>query len=808
MAKGSDHLSVAHDQLVEFLQRYPSISIARSSGTPPDEYEILYNLHAYTLGPSGIRIERRHRVAIKLPLGFPHFAPEVRALTPLFHPAITEDHIAVEAQWNKKPSLPDLVLHVAEMITGHICSLDDPANPKAAHWYKTHRKELPLDTPIVATAAENNPVLLLEEEFDPALNLDEEIHGADAVGTIDELDDAASEAAIEEVRDLLARNQLYTLHKCLADLPPDLWFPEREEAEFRVQEVREKVAPLFAQAQQMEEEGRYGKAMECTHAILALMPDEPAALALAQRLQQSSFITDSLTDTLNEQEASTPGQADLPRGKTPAAAPETPKPPPPREPKRPLLPEDFPLRRVLLAVLGVLFLLWGGMYVMYDWSTLSRIQEGIRAGQEQLAAKRYVEAKNSLERARQATGELTLLFFREGGLKRKIDALLNSPELAEGMRGRVLYQGKYVDEAVAKALQELPPMEQQAQALLEQKRYDAALELYTKALRRISAQPMPEERERLGNHIRTIEVERLLVRAAEAEQKQNWNMVMDLYRQAETKAQQAPTALAQQLSRKVAQQQTASQLRQSVAQALDAMDSNRLETARAQLQEAERLLAADPKAISAQDAARLEAVRVQLRLYAILPAAKRAFETRKWGEAVSLYQQAADILHSGSPEVQAALQEAREKVERTLELSRINQMLAEVATAEGQKDWPTVVRQENAVIERIAAGRFAKDPELVALGQGLTERLAKHRLELGRYEKGKWLEKRALDFFRASYPNFQESAATEPKARFVRREGGKQIFELSCLDNSGGRASKLVLLYAFDERTGQWAPFK
>lgn len=808
MAKGSDHLSAAHDQLVEFLQRYPSISIGKSSGTPPDEYEILYNLRAYTLGPSGIRIERRHRVAIKLPLGFPHFAPEVRALTPLFHPAITEDHIAVEAQWNKKPSLPDLVLHVAEMITGHVYSLDNPANPKAAHWYKTHRKELPLDTPIVATAAEENPVLLLEEEFDPALNLDEEIRGADAADTTDALDDAASEAAIEEVRDLLARNQFYTLHKCLADLPPGLWFPERDEAEFRVQEAREKVAPLFAQAQQLEEEGRYGKAMECTHAILALMPDEPAALALAQRLQQSSFITDSLTDTLNEQEASTPDQTGLSQGKAAAAGPETPEPPPPKEPKRPLLPEDFPLRRILLAVLGVLFLLWGGMYAMYDWSTLGRIQKDIRAGQEQLAARRYVEAKNSLDRARQATGELTLFFFREGSLKRKIDALLNSPELAEGIRGRVLYQGKYVDEAVAKALQELAPMEQQAQALAEKKRYDAALELYNKALRRIGAQPLPEEKERLGNRIRTLEVDRLLARAAEAEQQQHWNTATDLYRQADTKAQQAPAALAQQLSRKVARQQTAAQLRQTLAQALDAMDSNRLNTARAQLQEAERLLAADPQAISAQDAAQLEAVRVQLQLHAILPAAKRAFETRKWEEAVTLYQQAADVLHSGGPEVQAALQEARDRVERTLELSRINQILAEVATAEGQKDWPTVVRREHAVIERIAAGRFAEDPEMAALRQGLTERLGKHRLELDHYEKGRWLEKRALDFFRASYPNFQESTATEPKARFIRREGGKQIFELSCLDSSGGRASKLVLLYAFDERTGQWAPVR
>ncbi len=805
MAQGSDHLSVAHDQLVEFLQQYSSIAIAKTSGTPPDEYEIVYSLRAYTLGQNGIRIERKHRIAIKLPLGFPHFAPEIRALSPLFHPEIAEDRILVEAQWNKKPSLPELVLHVAEMITGHVYSLDNPANPAAARWYKDHRKELPLDTPIATAAAEENPVLLLEEEFDPAFNLDEEIH-SQGVDAPDLLDDADNEAAIEEIRDLLARNQLYTLHKRLADLPPGLWFPERDEAEFKVQEARKKVAPFFAQAQRLEEEGRYGKAMECTHAILALMPDEPAAQALAKRLQQSSFITDSFTDTLNDQEVATPAPA---RSATPAAAAsasEAPKAVPPKEPRRPLLPEDFPLRRILVAVLAVLLLLWGGMYGMYDWSTLSRIKAGMEEGRQQLQAKRYVEAKNTLERARQATGELTLLSFREGSLHRQIDALLDSPEFKEGTQGRVLYQGKYVDEAVAKALQEMAPLEQQAQALAEKKRYDAALGLYNKALRRISSQPLPEDRERLGNRIRTLEVEKLLALAAEAEQEKNWNSAMDLYRQARVLVQQSPADVAQQLGPRVTQELSGAQLRQTLAQALDAMEKNRLNTAREQLQQAEQLFAADPQAISTQDAAQLEAARVQLQMYAILPAAKQAFESKKWEQAVTLYQQAADVLRTGGPEVRAALQEAQDKVERTLELSRINQMLGEAATAEGKRDWPTVVRQENAVIARIAKGRYAKDPELAALGQQLTERVAGHRVELDRHEKSKWLEKRAPEFFRARYPNFQEAAMSHPQARFVRREGGKQIFELSCLDNSGGRASKLVLLYAFDEGTRQWAP--
>ena len=58
-------------------------------------------------------------------------------------------------------------------------------------------------------------------------------------------------------------------------------------------------------AKKQEDAGNYGKAVEYAQAILARIPDHPDAQALAQRLQQSSFITASLTDALSEQESAT-----------------------------------------------------------------------------------------------------------------------------------------------------------------------------------------------------------------------------------------------------------------------------------------------------------------------------------------------------------------------------------------------------------------------------------------------------------------------------------------------------------------------
>lgn len=794
MTTGPEHLAAEHKQLVKFLDLYPSISIVGINGEPPDEYEIAYNLRGYTSTEKGIEVTRNHRIQITLPFGYPHAAPVVKALTPLFHPAINQNDISVEAQWGRKPSLSELILYIAEIITAHIYDVENSVNEEASRWYEAHKKDLPLDTASIVNMEEDGLIGLLEGEFDPALNLREELSS-----DLDQYNDAE----IDEIRDLLARNQLYTAAKRLADLPPDLWFPERGEAEHRLETARQEAAQLFTQAQELEDQSRYGKALECAHAILAIIPDEPAAKALVQRLQQSSFITDSLSDALNEQEdVALDLQPDDQQTPGPATD-EKPR----KGPRKALLPEGFPLRRVAMVILGIVLLLWGGIQAMNEWSIMSRIQKGIREGRNQLQAKQYADAKDTLERTRRGVGNLALLWFRESALQNEIDNLLNTPELKEGAQGRVLYQGTYVDEAAVRSMEELAQLKQQAQKLAENKQYDEALLLYNKALQRTTVQNLTQDKEHLGTIILSLKAEKLLDQATLAEQQHKWDEAMDLYQQVQMLLLD-PDAPGGQLGSKVAERLVGAQLRQKIISVHTALEADQLEAACSHVQEAEQLLAANPASVSAQDAQQLDSARVQLEMYAILPAAKRAFEERQWQRAALLYAQAIALVDNSSPDVQSALREVRAKIARTLDLTHVNQSLDELRVIEAKKDWPTVVRLKSALITRINQSAHAGDPELAAIRQRLVQQLAGHRQELDMHEKRQWLESRALDFFRSSYPTIQETAFSNPKATFLRREGTKQIFELSSLDSSGGRPSKLVLLYAFDEKNGQWAPFR
>ena len=136
------------------------------------------------------------------------------------------------------------------------------------------------------------------------------------------------------------------------------------------------------------------------------------------------------------------------------------------------------------------------------------------------------------------------------------------------------------------------------------------------------------------------------------------------------------------------------------------------------------------------------------------------------------------------------------------------QSLEQAALAVAQKDWASAVRLENAALARLNRSGSGNDPQLAGLKRSLEKQLAQHRRELDLAGKAQWLETRALSFFSTHYPTFKEEDLSRPKAVFLRREGSKQIFELSCLESSGGRPSKLVLHYAYDEKNGQWGIFR
>ena len=245
MAMGSQQIAEDYEQLKDLLELYPNISIVKTDGQPPDNYEIEYNLRGYIKEEDNtVTIGQTHRVRISLPFGYPHFAPIAKPLTPIFHPDIDPAAIRLADHWQQNPSLPDLVLHIGEMICGNVYNLQDPFNQEAADWYTRQQKQLPLDSISVADIEETDMALdsLVDDTF-ASLGLESDDFLAPEK-PVDARD-------IQHIRDLVAENKIFTANKLLSELPDNTVFPDREDLQQNVGKVLRKTDQLFKLAEQL-----------------------------------------------------------------------------------------------------------------------------------------------------------------------------------------------------------------------------------------------------------------------------------------------------------------------------------------------------------------------------------------------------------------------------------------------------------------------------------------------------------------------------------------------------------------------------
>ncbi|MHB8791204.1 MAG: hypothetical protein ACYDBT_15150 [Desulfobulbaceae bacterium] len=145
MSSGEQQLQADHALVKKLLSEYPSIKLIATKGEPPEQYDIEYHIKGYKANPDGTVLPaNKHLVRISLPFGYPHFPPTAKPLSPIFHPDIDPDAIRIADFWKDSKSLPQLILHIGQMICGTFYS-GDPFNQRAFDWFEERKSWMPFD---------------------------------------------------------------------------------------------------------------------------------------------------------------------------------------------------------------------------------------------------------------------------------------------------------------------------------------------------------------------------------------------------------------------------------------------------------------------------------------------------------------------------------------------------------------------------------------------------------------------------------------------------------------------------------------
>jgi ubiquitin-protein ligase len=120
------------------LRSESSVFRFTSTGDPPQQYHITFAGQSLWRDHGKYRILERHRVEIKLGASYPRSMPEIRWLTPIFHPNISEIGMVClggyGTHWVPSVQLDELCVMLWDMARFHNYDIRSPYNRECALW--------------------------------------------------------------------------------------------------------------------------------------------------------------------------------------------------------------------------------------------------------------------------------------------------------------------------------------------------------------------------------------------------------------------------------------------------------------------------------------------------------------------------------------------------------------------------------------------------------------------------------------------------------------------------------------------------
>jgi len=182
------------------LRDESSVFKFRATGTPPQQYLISFLGKSLARDRGKVVVRDQHQVEIKLGASYPRTMPEVRWLTPIYHPNISEIGMvclgAYGTHWVPSLALDELCVMLWDMARYQNYDIRSPYNREAAQWaanqstFRFPVDERPLrdaraalgrvdatpeiefhisETPLKIREIEPRAGQLLDMEFDPGL---------------------------------------------------------------------------------------------------------------------------------------------------------------------------------------------------------------------------------------------------------------------------------------------------------------------------------------------------------------------------------------------------------------------------------------------------------------------------------------------------------------------------------------------------------------------------------------------------------------------------------------------------------------
>ncbi|BHH81751.1 ubiquitin-conjugating enzyme E2 [Desulforhopalus sp. 52FAK] len=820
MSGSSDQLAEVYKQVESYFQGHPVISVQPTKGDPPDQYTITYTMAGFQQSPEGNIVEtNKHVVELSIPFGFPHFPPSCKPKSDIFHPDFDPAAICLGDIWEQDASLANIILYIGKMINGETFSLKNAFNDQAAQWYKENGSRFPLNAITwggelgtrPSTAEETVDILGeddLSTDFD-YLTLDND---SDDSGpgpqfpdvTTDEQDD------LDLLQQLKFQKRYHELAKKLRATTQlsDEFIELKELANQELQKCKS----VYREAKNLENLGSAAKALKRFEAVQAAVSDFPSIDADIKRVRQT---IDLLSD-LDPDQFDGPHQipdAEIEQSvkeekQKNGSAKERKEP----KRKRDSFFEDSAKKSKVatfaLIGLGAIGLSAVGLYYSQTSSLLTQSEQSLKQCETSLKASQFKQAKQTCENSKVLLDKIYV--FNQSGanmLRSRIDSILLSEELQNGLEGKILFEGMYLSKKQAEDFKQINEIVTQADSLFKQGKWEKASEQYT-LLQEKSSLIKTFSPELLG----VIEEKKFLCQfqiALDSVNKfideEQWHLAVGSLTHTQGLLSRLPEDDRAVYKEKLKSALSKCKFEIALKNGDSAFDRGNWQDA-VMSYESCLDIAQSYSAITPEQVKYLSNTIERAKLYLIIEKGNNAFAQGAWNDAIEAYAEASAALSAN----QTLLDDAKRDINRK-KLGKIilqASIIRDKQTVKSQlqnKDLHEAGKLYNQILQSIEGSTYSSEKEFIKAKEEIHSTLEDLNQKIYISEKESYLRENFQSLFMSNYPAAVRENLTNPVISYVKEISGKLLFRMQCTEKRrGSRPLTLVMFYAYNKTNGQW----
>lgn len=796
----SNKLEAVYQEVSEYFTNIPNITINPGEGNAPDQYMVIYKVQGLCREKGGeVYNCDEHSITISLPFGFPHFPPNCTPDSLTFHPDFDSSAICIGDAWEADKSIVKLILHIAKMISGEVYSKTNAFNEEAAEWYRDHSDQFPL---------ENTDFKPSKTVTAPVAEAPLEIDSFDTVDTLGD-DDFGESFSFEQppplsttidtdrLRVIAKQKRFQALSRELQSINQS--FPGREGLEEQTQTALSQAQSIFQEAEALEHQGKQKKAFEKYRNVESLVSDYPMIQQARERAQQASDLLGDwagdeteFEDSATEDKTQDEDNHDFPSG------------------NRTFFEDKKAVnKKWLLIALGCgTSALIVTLVVTYFslGSSLAKAQKQFEECQDLLDKNHFTRAQKKCNAALSLNAEVQMVKQGEKeAMARKIQRLLSSAKMRQGLAGKTIFDGKYVSQSTKELLLAFKEARRNGNTFFKKEAWGEAISSFTKALKiasktdSIKARILADIREKLPR----AQFNSMMQAGEKSLTISDWDGAKDHFGRALILAKANPSVLPADITQLelLSNQAEFNTLLEAGGKAFDL---NKWDIALDRYNKALGLV--EKLGLSESDTiASLHENIAKTKIYMSIEKGKEAFGASNWDEVIAQYEKAILLLEENSKILSRInTDESRSKLSRIMLHAAIIKNKQDVAKYLKTANYTEVIGKLKAINKAINESPFAGQEEFKNILKEVAVQITDAKKQMLLIEQSGYLTENFKKLFLKHYPAANLSILSDPAVEYIKDIGSSILFRMQCTETASGRPLRLQMDYLYTPSSKSW----